>query len=402
MDESFSRFQHASKRPLKKPDAPNREVKNKFFLIQAAGLQKWPLRLTQLLLALFLFLIAIHLMSGSFRLMGTGFANILFAEITENPFIGLFIGLLATAVIQSSSMTITTVVLLVGAGDLSLEGAVPIIMGANIGTSITSTIVSLGHISYLRDYIRAISAAAAHSFFNIITVILLFSLERLTGFLSGIAKNVASFVAPFDGNFVDGLFFFVKDAADLMLRLLGQNPYLALPMGLLALFFSLQYLARLLKVLVIGHTAEKLNRYVFGTPLRSLLSGFVTTAAVQSSSMTISLIVPLVATAKVSLDRAFPFILGANIGTTTTAILAALFMSGSLAGAAMAVACAHLLFNVLGVLIIFPFPQVRQIPIRLAEGLGKIAGKNRLYGVAYVVILFFLIPFILVFLNKAL
>lgn len=68
----------------------------------------------------------------------------------------------------------------------------------------------------------------------------------------------------------------------------------------------------------------------------------------------------------------------------------------------MAVACAHVLFNVLGVLILFPFPQVRRIPLLLAEGLGRIAGKNRLYGVAYVVILFFVIPFVLVFLNKVL
>lgn len=402
MDDFFSHFQYASKGSLPNTPTPKGETNN-LEQNRAGGPKIWCFRLIQLLLALFIFLVAIHLMSGSFRLMGKGFAETLFAEITENPFVGLFIGLLATAVIQSSSTTITTVVLLVGAGDLSIEGAVPIIMGANIGTSITSTIVSLGHISYLRDYIRAISAAAAHSFFNIITVVLLFSLEMMTGFLSGISESVARFVAPFEGDFVDGMFFFVKDAAQLIIELLSSNPYLTLPIGLLALFFSLQYLAHLLKAIVIDHTAEKLNRYVFGTPLRSLLSGFVTTAAVQSSSMTISLLVPLVATAKVSLDRAFPFIMGANIGTTTTAVMAAFFMGkGDLAGAAMAVACTHVLFNVLGVLILFPFPQIRRIPIRLAEGLGRIAGKNRLYGVAYVVILFFLIPFVLVFLNKVL
>lgn len=370
---------------------------------QSPGPKAWSIRLAKLIATLVIFLVALHLMNGSFKLLGRGFAETLFLEISENPFIGLFIGILATAVIQSSSTTITTIVLLVGTGELTLASAIPIIMGANIGTSITSTIVSMGHISRLREYIRAISAAAAHSFFNIITVIVLFTLEMMTGFLSGISDQLGGFITPVEGRFFGGLLFFIHDAAQLIIQLFGNNPYITLPIGLLALFFSLQYLSRMLQNLLIQDTVTKLNRYVFGTPVRSLLSGLISTAAVQSSSMTISLIVPLVATAKVSLERAFPFIIGANIGTTSTAILAALFMVDSeLASAAMAVACAHLLFNLMGVLIIFPFPQIRNIPISLAKGLGRVAGKNRLYGIAYIVVLFFLIPFVLVFLNKVL
>ena len=124
MDESYAPFRGASKRPVRKPGAQKGDA-NKGSLITTETTQKWSLRLLKLLVTLFIFLVAIHLMSGSFRLMGRGFADILFAEITDNPFVGLFIGLLATAVIQSSSTTITTVVLLVGAGDYNLLSAVP-------------------------------------------------------------------------------------------------------------------------------------------------------------------------------------------------------------------------------------------------------------------------------------
>ena len=96
---------------------------------------------------------------------------------TSNPFTGLFIGLLITALIQSSSTTTSLVVALVASGSISIESAVPLIMGANIGTTITSTIVSLGFINRKKEFRRAVAAGTYHDFFNILTALLLFPLQ---------------------------------------------------------------------------------------------------------------------------------------------------------------------------------------------------------------------------------
>ena len=85
--------------------------------------------------------------------------------------------------------------------------------------------------------------------------------------------------------------------------------------------------------------------------------------------------------------------MGANIGTTVTALIAAI----SQTEAALAVAICHLLFNLFGVFILFPIRSIRNIPIWLSETLGLYAGKRRLVGVAYIVITFFLIPFALIY-----
>ena len=149
----------------------------------------------------------------------------------------------------------------------------------------------------------------------------------------------------------------------------------------------------MLKKILIGKSQKNLEKYVFGNPLKSLAWGTGLTAAVQSSSVTTSLIVPLVATDKISLRKAFPFLMGANIGTTVTALIAAI----SQTEAALAVALCHLLFNLFGVLFLFPISAIRNIPIYMAELLGHYAGKRRMVGIAYIVITFFLIPFTLIY-----
>ena len=355
-------------------------------------------KIGQLLFILFLFLVALNLMSGSFKLFGKGFAQEL-VNITTNPFVSLFVGMLATAIIQSSSTTTTLIVALVASGEVTLIGAVPLIMGANIGTSVTSTIVSLGHITKKDEYRLAVAGASVHDFFNIITVAILFTLEITTGVLSSSASWLAELVGPQEGEKVGSMIFFVKDTAKGIMSLLGENPYVILPVGLLTLFFSLQFLSKILRTLLVGKIEENMNKYIFGSPIVSLLTGFISTTAVQSSSVTSSLMVPLVATSKVTLERAFPFLMGTNIGTTTTALMAAAFMDSSIATAALACAFAHLLFNLFGVFILFPIKQIRKIPIALAEGLGDLTMKNRLYGVGYVVIVFFILPFILITLT---
>ena len=128
------------------------------------------------ILTIYLFLLSIKLLGHSFKLFGRGFAEAMI-QMTSNPVAGLIIGIVATSLIQSSSTTTSIVVGLVAGGALSLYNAIPIIMGANIGTTITNTLVSMGHITNRVEFRRAFSASIVHDFFNICVVIVLFPVE---------------------------------------------------------------------------------------------------------------------------------------------------------------------------------------------------------------------------------
>ncbi|MBW2397406.1 MAG: Na/Pi symporter, partial [Deltaproteobacteria bacterium] len=118
-------------------------------------------RILLLLALLYGFFVGLDLMGLSFKLFGSGFAEALVAR-TANPFVGLFIGILATTLVQSSSTTTSMVVGLVAAGALTIDGAIPIVMGANIGTSVTNTLVSLAHVTRREEFQRAFAGATVH------------------------------------------------------------------------------------------------------------------------------------------------------------------------------------------------------------------------------------------------
>jgi sodium-dependent phosphate cotransporter len=124
----------------------------------------------------------------------------------------------------------------------------------------------------------------------------------------------------------------------------------------------------------------------------------VTTAAIRSSTITTSVVVPIVAKKITTLYQAAPFIMGANIGTTITAFIAATFNPGSLGGVSIAIA--HFLFNLVGILVFFPIPGLNQLPLRLALGLGDLTRKNRLAGLGFILIAFFILPFALIYLSQ--
>ena len=142
-----------------------------------------PTQILALLALLFGFFLGLDMMGLSFKLFGSGLAQELI-ERTSNPFVGLIIGILATTLVQSSSTTTSLTVGLVAAGALSIEGAVPIVMGANIGTSVTCALVSLVHVRRKEEFQRAFAGATIHDFFNCLAVLILLPLEVMTGFLA--------------------------------------------------------------------------------------------------------------------------------------------------------------------------------------------------------------------------
>lgn len=320
---------------------------------------------------------------------------------TVNPFNALFIGLLVTAMLQSSSTTTSLVVALVASGSLPMESAIPIIMGANVGTTITSTIVSLGFINKKKEFRRAVAAGTYHDFFNILTVVILFPLEYYYGFLSnlsswiaqGIFKPSTEPVVEKGSHFLAGFDYIIS----VLLEVIPSGFVLAV-LALLLLFSSILIFRRLISDLLKVKSPEVFSRFFFRNQFKSFAFGLLTTAAIRSSTITTSVVVPIVAKRIVSLKQAAPFIMGANIGTTITAFIAATLHANT--SSALSIAIAHFLFNFIGVLIFFPIPVLRKLPIELASRLGKLTLRYRLVGFVYLLGTFFFVPFTLIYFNQ--
>ena len=352
-----------------------------------------------LLLLLYCFFLSLDMIGLAFKLFGGGFAHTLI-EATTNPFVGLFIGLLVTSLVQSSSTTTSMTVGMVAAGALTIEGAIPIIMGANIGTTVTNTLVSLAHVTRPEEFRRAFSGATIHDFFNWLAVLILLPLEIKTGYLASSARFLEGLVEGIGGiKLLNPLKEIVRPVAEGLSFFLGESGTLTLLAGLAFLFLSLRYLVKLLEVLLSSKAERILHRTLFRSAVSAMLAGAVITVMVQSSSITTSVIVPLMGAGVVTLEQVFPFVIGANIGTTFTAILAAL-VTGS--AAAVSVAFSHLVFNLTGAVVIYGIPPIRALPLAMARWIGNVATRNRFLAVFYVVLGFFGLPVLMLFMAGVL
>jgi len=328
---------------------------------------------------LYFFFVSIELMSSAFKMAGHGFAEQLIHTVS-NPVAGLLLGFVATGIIQSSSTTTTIVVGLVASGALSIELAIPVIMGANIGTTTTATLVSMGHVTRPPEFQKAFSAATVHDFFNILAAFTILPMELVFHPVQRMATFLESLFAGAGGmSLASPLKAAVKPLADLVS---GWVPY-TIPLailGLAGLFLALRQMMRVMRGAILARMEGLFSRVLFRNDAASFGLGLVATAAVQSSSATTSLMVPLAGTGVLNLRQIFPFTLGANVGTTVTALLAS-FSTGS--PAAVTVALAHLSFNLIGITIYYP---LKAIPIWLATRAGRFAARSRKNSVGVMVL----------------
>lgn len=276
--------------------------------------------------SLAVFLFAMKMMSEALqKIAGNRMRNIL-GKITNNPVRGILTGAGVTMAIQSSSATTVMVVSFVNAGLISLAGAVAVIMGANIGTTITAWIITLLGLG------GGASAFSLPMLLGAVSLCFMFSKkERLKNF----------------GEFFVGL----------ALLLVGMNL-------LKAAMPNLQDYPRLLE-----HIAA-VSGHGFGSVLFFILIGTLLTCLVQSSSATIAITLVMCYNGLIGYDAAIAMVMGDNIGTTITANLAAMVASP----AGKKAARAHLLFNVVGVLLMLICyrPVLRLITnITLAVGAGN-------------------------------
>lgn len=494
---------------------------------------------------IWLFLECLGLMGTGFKLLGGKDSAKLF-DVVDNPISGLMIGILSTVLVQSSSTTTSIIIGLVGADEMSVSTAIPMVMGANIGTSVTNTLVAMGHFANKDELRRGFAGATVHDCFNLLSVAIQLPLQWASDFLGemsyemakgaescdednencdkteflkpylkpyydGVAKydkKIATYVSqgycdgqctgsftkeyikavtdavckrgdvdlkcdPIDGHkgswmeddllkkkrmpafvrfqadsdkLADAEYFYacptddcstvgdfwnttsntiesavtaaLASKSDQVFRVCDADMAYGLcdkdllkggimhddwnldddSAGALATFLSitgicvvLYMLVQTLNILIKGQAARVLRMAVSLNGYLSMLIGVFVTIMVQSSSITTSVLTPLVAVGLISLEEMFPLTLGANIGTTITGILSATVVTSNPVEAWQVALC-HLFFNLIGIAIWYPIPAMRQVPLNMARYLGAMTGNYTWFPLAYVGVVFFIIP----------
>lgn len=339
-------------------------------------------------------------MSSSFKFFGKGFAKQLIAT-TSDPILGLFIGIFVTSIVQSSSVTTSMVVAFVAGGIIPLENAVPIILGSNIGTTVTNTIVSFTQINHTEEFKRAFSAAIIHDSFNVMNVLIVLPLELATGFLHKSAQYFADlFWGTQSITYSSPLKMVLKPVQKPIIHFFQNNlvdnqilsGVLLFIFSILFLFLSLTFMVKIMKSLLLNRTEIVFNNIIQKAGIIGIIIGCLFTMLIQSSSITTSILVPLAGAGVITLSTVLPIVMGANIGTTITAMLAAL-ASNKLG---LTIAFVHLFFNIIGTFIFYPIPFMRNIPIKYSAIIGNFMSKNKKLSILFVILGFYVLPWILI------
>jgi sodium-dependent phosphate cotransporter len=296
---------------------------------------------------------------------------------------------------------------MVAGGALTVQNAIPIIMGANMGTTVTNTLVAMTSLNRRTEFRRAFAGATMHDFFNLLTIAILFPLEQATHYLQRTATWLTvHLVGTHGGEFPNPVKAAVKPLVHATQELLtdtfglgrGAATIVMVALALAGIFFALAFLTKTLKRLVLHRAEGAFTKNVRKSGLGAMVMGLVVTVSVQSSSITTSLLVPLIGAGIVPLQAAFAATLGANVGTTVTALLASLTGSPE----AVTVALVHLLFNLTGIAIIYPVPFLRNIPLRLARMLALQTVRRRWFALVYMLGVFFVMPLLFVLIDRIL
>ena len=344
-------------------------------------------------------------------------------------------------------------------------------MGANIGTSVTNTIVALAQAAERNEFRRAFAGAVVHDIFNWLSVLVFLPLEVISGYLRSLTGQIIKVLdlsesketnqkllkvvtEPFTkliiqvdkkvitkialGKAESGDVSLIKNCkVDIIVEnnksftnettnkvyyklvnetvpgtpkcsfLFADTSLSDTEVGIIFLVISIVLLCicligivKILHSMLRGQIAKIIKKTInadFPGPFRHLtgylaiLVGAGLTMLVQSSSIFTSALTPLIGVGVVSLERALPLTLGANIGTTATGILAALASTSNL-GKALQIAFCHLFFNISGIIVWYPIPYMRRVPISFAKTLGNKTAEYRWFAVAYLVLAFFLLP----------
>jgi len=439
------------------------------------------LKAVGIILCVWIFICSIKLMySGLMAIAGKTAGDIFSSNVfLSNPITGLIIGIMFTVIIQSSSTTISIVVAMTAAGVINVRNGIPIVMGANIGTSVTNTAVSLTMSMNREQFARAFAGATVHDCFNVMSVLVLLILELITGYLEALSGAIVNSLGDFDGSkppkilnaIVSPIVFNLIQVNGSVPSLVAKNqsiadysqmikewcayetcPYiigtsgssepatgcylpdntslitnetvkvgtrkcdtsdfafaqssmneadvggLLFAISIIVLIFSLLIMVKLLTSCLGGGMKKVIKKAVntdFNKPFAwlskyvALILGCAVTMVIQSSSVVTSTMTPLVGLDLVSLERMYCITVGANMGTTTTALIAAVATGNP---KSLQISLCHVFFNISGFLLWFPIPFMRKIPQRMASLLGRVTAKYRWFSIFYLICLFAVTP----------
>ena len=279
-----------------------------------------------------LFLYGIKLLSSSLQNMAGDKLRQLLGTLTKTPLRGILVGILVTVLIQSSAGTTVMTVSFVNTGLLSLKQALGLIMGANIGTTVTAQLIAFN-----------IDALALPLLFFGVFMSMIFNKKQLVYLASGLIGL--------------GLVFMGMQTMKSASHIISQHKDLLL--------------------------------FLSGNPLTGVAAGIILTALIQSSAATIGLTIAVASQGLITLDMALPIILGDNIGTTLTAIVVSLNASRPAKQAAMG----HVLFNLIGTIIFLTIlPFYREIVEATSPDIGRqIANAHTIFNVLNTILFF---PFV--------
>lgn len=323
-------------------------------------------RIGGLVLAILAVLLGLNLIVSGVEDLGTQqFSTLL--EKAHHPVVGLAVGILITAVIQSSSATTALTVTAVGAGVIPLPAAIPVIMGANVGTTFTASLVAFSYIDNREQFRRAVRTAGMHMWFNLLLVGVLLPLELIAQPLQRITRVLVS----------------SKDLTEHSahgLHLL--NPVSNVIAGSLLILVSVRAISMLLRTLMATTTRTILRRHSRRQFGLSVLAGMLITIAVQASTVTVCSLLSFTASRTMRQREALGVIAGANVGTTLLTLIIALVSPASLGGVALQAALVHLGFNLVGAVMLLIVRPLRGMVLRLGALNTRIADAG--YAVSFV------------------
>ncbi|KAE9362363.1 hypothetical protein PF008_g170 [Phytophthora fragariae] len=375
------------------------------------------------LAALYFFMVAVKLIGDGFTLaLGCDTKGAF--DFADNPVAGLMIGTIATALLHSSGTVTSIVVALVGSGGMTIRQGVYVIMGANIGTCITCIMVAFGQVGDRVRFQCAMAAATVHDMYNLWSVFVLFPLEvlfhpleELSIAMSNAKTNSGSFSSPVDavvnpltqellvvdkaaiyevatGDVVcePGQSFVTSGAFEGSSLSDGGIGAITVVIGFCILVCSLLTLVKMLAKVFMGPTKRLISKLLDYNGYVNIIVGTMITFCVHSSTVVTSTLTPLAGLGVITLEQVYPLVIGANLGTTGTALLAALVTGKS---DSVAIALVHFWFNVFGILLFYSIPITRKPILSWARSLAFFSAAWSMSAVLFLVILFLVAPGIL-------
>ncbi len=349
---------------------------------------------------IYLLICAVSIISRGFAGLGADAAHSMFA-FAANPWVGLFVGVLGTVLIQSSTTTTAIAVTAVGSGALAIQGAIPIILGANVGTTVTTTLVALTFIGNRDEFRRALAASSIHDFYNWLALLIFFPieliwhpLERLSGAITYELYGTGWLPDPSRFNIIRSMTTPVVDVVTgLTSHLPGAvGPVFTIVIGAALIFVAVRYLGKLLKMLMVGRARDILIKAVGRNPYLAMGSGMAVTVVTQSSTITTSVLVPFAGAGILTPAQIYPVTVGANLGTTFTVVFAAFAVVGQDARIGLQAAFVHLLYNVFAIVAIYVIPVLRPVPLFLAQTFARIASQHKWVVAVYLGTVFVAVP----------